>query len=64
MASVKAREKFIPTSQSARLRPRAASASRSKSFAGFSRAKPSRIASGVSDEIQSRFTGFVQPAAS
>ena len=64
VASVKAREKFIPTSQSARLRPRAASASRSYSLAGFSRARPSRIASGVSDEIQSLFTGFVQPAAS
>ena len=30
----------------------------------FSRAKPSRIASGVSDEIQSRWTGLSQPAAS
>jgi DNA topoisomerase-3 len=64
VASVKAREKFIPTSQSARLRPRAASASRSYSLAGLSFERPSRIASGVSDEIQSRFTGFVQPAAS
>lgn len=63
-ASVKAREKFIPTSQSARLRPRAASASRSYSFAGLSFASPSRIASGVSDEIQSLFTGFRHREAS
>ena len=45
-ARVHARERFIPTSQSARLRPRAASASGSKSLRGRSRAKPSRIASG------------------
>ncbi len=62
-ARVAARERFIPTSQSARARPWAASASGSKSRAGRRPVKPLRMASGVSDEIQSRFTGFVQPAA-
>ena len=54
----------MPTSQSARLRPRAASASGSYSRAVVQRAKPSRIASGVSDEIHSRCTGLPHPAAS
>ena len=51
----------MPTSQSARLRPRAASASGSYSRAGRQLSKPLRIASGVSDEIQSRLTGLRQP---
>ena len=49
----------MPTSQSARLRPRAASASGRTRSRVFSAAKPSRIASGVSDEIQSRLDRFV-----
>ena len=64
MRMVAKRLPFMPTSQSARLRPRAASARPSYSWPARRRRKPSRIASGVSDEIQSRFTGFVQPAAS
>ena len=47
----------MPTSQSARLRPRAASAR--IVFGRRSQvSKPSRIASGVSDEIHNRLTGF------
>ena len=45
-------------------RPWAASARASSRGRGASSAKPSRIASGVSDEIQSRLTGRAQPAAS
>ena len=51
----------MPTSQSARLRPRAASASGSYSLARPQMSKPLRIASGVSEEIHSRLTGFRMP---
>ncbi len=63
-ASVQARDRFMPTSQSARLRPRAAAASGSSSRPSRSRSKPRRMASAVSDEIHSRDTGLLQPAAS
>jgi hypothetical protein len=54
----------MPTSQSAQLRPRAAAASESYSAAGRRLAKPSRMASGVSEEIHRRSTGLLQPARS
>ena len=54
----------MPTSQSARLRPRAASASGSKSRPSRRRENPLRMASAVNDEIHSRETGLRQPAAS
>ena len=56
-ATVTARVAFMPTSQSASERERAASASASSRAPGLSDAKPRRIASSVSDEIQSRRTG-------
>src|SRR6266481_2608023 len=49
----------MPTSQSARLRPLAASANRSYSLPGRSLSNPLRMASGVSEEIQSRLTGLL-----
>ncbi len=60
--AVTARVAFIPTSQSASDRERAASASRSSCAPGRSAAKPRRIASSVSDEIHSRQTGGPPPA--
>ncbi len=62
--TVTARVAFIPTSQSASDRQRAAPASASSSTPGRSRAKPARIASSVSDEIQSRLMGKRLPASS
>ena len=60
--AVIARVAFIPTSQSASERERAASASGSSCAPGRSAAKPLRIASSVSDEIHSRWTGGQWPA--
>jgi len=54
---VNAREAFIPISQSAWLRARAARVSASNSRSLLSSAKPRRIVSGVRSEIQSRSTG-------
>ena len=62
--SVTARVAFIPTSQSASDRQRAASASALYSAPGRSAANPRRMASSVSDEIQSRRTGSRLPASS
>ena len=59
---VAARVAFMPTSQSASLRERAA-ASRSRNCSpGRNLANPSRIACFVIDEIHSRWTGFGPPA--
>ncbi len=55
--SVYARVAFIPSSQSPMARADPAAYSVSNSEASISFSNPSRIASSVSDEIQSRFTG-------
>ncbi len=59
---VKALVALIPTSQSASARHMAASYRLSYSRPSFRWAKPSRIALSVTEEIQSLFTGFLQPA--
>ena len=59
-----ARVAFMPTSQSASERQRAALASASSSTPGFSLEKPARIASSVSDEIQRSLIGRRLPASS
>ena len=61
---VAARVAFIPTSQSASARERAAASSGLNSLPGRRRSKPSRIACFVIDEIQSRSTGLSTPAVS
>jgi len=57
LREVIARVAFMPTSQSASDRERAASPSASSSPPGRSTANPLRIASSVNDEIQSRRAG-------
>jgi hypothetical protein len=61
---VSARVAFIPTSQSASDRQRAASASASYCALGRSRASPARSASSVIDETQRRIAGKREPASS
>jgi hypothetical protein len=62
--TVAARVAFMPTSQSASERERAASARLSSSSPGRRCSKPSRMASLVMDETHSRCTGFVVLATS
>ena len=62
--TVTARVAFMPTSQSASERQRAALASASSSVPGRKPAKPARIASSVRDEIQMRLIGSRLPASS
>ena len=52
----------MPTSQSARLLARAASASESKSRPSLSAFSPARIASGVSEEIHSQYLVSYKPS--
>src|SRR6185369_12987158 len=59
-----ARDRFMPTSQSARLRPNAACARLSYSCAGRSFFKPVTMAFSVSEEIHRRETGRRHLAAS
>ena len=59
---VAARVAFIPISQSASARERAACSRRASSAGGRRRSKPSRMARAVRLEIHSRSTGFSTPA--
>ena len=61
---VAARVAFMPTSQSASERERAASSSDASSDAGRRLANASRIARSVIDDSHSRWTGFLEPAFS
>jgi hypothetical protein len=61
---VAARVAFMPTSQSASERDRAAASSDTSCSEGRRCAKPSRIACFVMLEIHSRSTGFATPEAS
>jgi hypothetical protein len=61
---VAARVAFIPTSQSASARERAAASSGRSSVPGRRRSNPSRIACLVMEEIHKRSTGLLTPEVS